>query len=88
MYLNLAISACILGLALLIRSLFSDNLFEFKKPFLIIVGVFLIAYLSAVIFISYRTNAWGAVPQTASPSTQSPYITEDKLQPVDLTTGP
>ena len=84
MLLEILISFIILALAFAIRSFFGGNLNEFNKPFLVIVILFIVIYISAASFISYRLGAWGANRDTAQ-STNS-YIIDEPIQEVDLST--
>lgn len=81
------IALAILGLALLIRS-FVSQVVELDKPFLIIVGIFLILYIGATLLISSRVgNAWSASNHLTS-SANDKYSTEQRIEQIDYTTGP
>ncbi|MBU2566520.1 hypothetical protein KKG46_03080 [Patescibacteria group bacterium] len=83
MLLEIIISLIILSLAYAIRSFFADNLNEFNKPFLVVIFLFIIIYISATAFISYRLGAWGAETQSISNSKNS-YIIDEPVQEIDL----
>lgn len=90
MYAELFIALALLGIALLIRSLFSDRNVELRKPFMIIVGVFLALYVGAALFMSSRITAFSQEKKsvTNDDGTGTTYVVEEPLQEVDLSTGP
>jgi len=61
---------------------------EFKKPFMIIVAIFLIIYISATIFISYNINAYSAEVSNTPKSDGNIKIIDEDFTPVDLSTQP
>ncbi len=88
MFLNITVALAILGLALLIRSFADKNAIETRNPFFVIVGIFLLLYIGAAIFLSYRMGAWSAVTQNLGSEAQETSIVNEPLQEVDLSTGP
>lgn len=70
------IAMVILGLALLIRS-FVNPIIELQKPFFIIVGIFLVLYIGAVIFVSSRVG--NGLAQNQIPASSDGYSIEQQL---------
>lgn len=87
MWLALLAAIVILGFALLIRKM-EESSREFKKPFLIVIGIFLILYIGATIFISYNINAYGAEVGNTPKSGSDIKIIDEDFTPVDLSTSP
>lgn len=81
-------SVIILILAYIIRS--AHTAFEVRNTFFLIVGVFLIIYIGAVIFVTYNINVWSAEKYKTVPSgsADSTYTFDEPFQEVDLTTYP
>lgn len=84
------ISLAVLGIAYLISEL-ADSAVEPRNTFFLVIGVFLVIYIGAAIFVSYRVKAWSAEKTrllnpfgNGSPS----YIYEEPIHPVDLGTNP
>ncbi len=61
MLLAVAVSIAILGLALLIRSV-AGTAIEARRPFLMIVGFFMVLYVFAAAFVTTQLNAVHASP--------------------------
>ncbi len=90
MLLNITIALAILGLALLIRSFADKNAIEARNPFFVIVGIFLLLYVGAALFISYRMGALSAEPQTVgdAKNCDGVRVIDEPLVETDLSTGP
>ncbi len=88
MFWVILVSLVILGLAYLIRK-FADEIVEVRNTFFIIIGIFIVLYVGAAIFVSYNLKAWSAQRQD-SPFTNDPsaYAKQDTIKEVDLSTGP
>ena len=87
MLLAVIASLAILGMALLIKSMFSEKISEFRNPFFYIIGIFTILYIGAALFVSYRIQAYsaGAQDQTFNINTSN-YSVSEPVTPVDLST--
>lgn len=86
--LEVIIALAVLGLALLIRS-FADQVVELHKPFLIVIGIFLVLYIGAALFISYRAgSAWSATQNQITSGSDGDYSSDQPINQADYTTGP
>jgi|GEM_PF-1710266 len=90
MYAALFVALAILGLAILIATVFQDGIVELHKPFIIIVGIFLAMYIGAVLFVSSHIDVFSKEKtQIASDqSSGSTYVIDEQVKEVDLSTGP
>jgi len=88
MFWAVLVSLVILGLAYLVRK-FMDEIVEVRNTFFIIIGIFLVLYVGAAIFVSCNLKAWSAERQD-SPFTNDPsaYAQQDAFKEVDLSTEP
>ncbi len=87
MWLALLAAIVILGFALLLRQ-FEESSREFKKPFLIIVGIFFVLYIGATIFISYRINVFSAEIDPSVKTNDNIKIIDSDFEAVDMRTKP
>lgn len=87
MWLALLAALVILGFALLIRKM-EESSREFKKPFFIVIGIFLILYIGATIFISYNISVYSAETDHAAVKTGDVKIIDQDFTPVDMRTAP
>ncbi|MFZ6014800.1 MAG: hypothetical protein ACOYUZ_00375 [Patescibacteria group bacterium] len=86
MWLEVLIAVAVLGFALLIRQ-FEESSREFKKPFMIIVAVFLIIYICASLFLGYRiTNIQAFINQNPAEKSTDIKVIDHEIVPVDLST--
>lgn len=88
MFLNITIALAVLGLALLIRSFANRNAIETRNPFFVIVGIFLLLYMGAAIFLSYRMGAFSAETKNLNHSNGDATIIDEPFEETDLSTGP
>ena len=90
MYAALFVAIAILGLAILIKTVFENGVVELRQPFIIIVVIFLAIYAGAVIFVSSRIDVFSKdKPQiTGDQTSGNVYVVDEPLKEVDLSTGP
>lgn len=88
MFWAVLVALVILGLAYLVRN-FLDEIVEVRNTFFIIIGIFLVLYVGAAIFVSYNLKAWSAQRQDSPfANDNSAYAQQDTIKEVDLSTGP
>ncbi|MBD3281203.1 hypothetical protein GF391_00465 [Candidatus Uhrbacteria bacterium] len=87
MWLALLAALVILGFALLIRKM-EESSREFKKPFFIVIGIFLILYIGATIFISYNISVYSAEIDDSPGNNSRIKIIDQDFTPVDMRTAP
>jgi len=90
MYAALFVAIAILGLAILIKTVFEDGVVELRQPFIIIIGIFLAIYAGAVLFVSSRIDVFSKDKSqiTGDQTSGSVYVVDEPLKEVDLSTGP
>ncbi len=88
MFWAILVSLIILGLAYLLQK--AEPIIEFRNILFIIVGIFLVLYIAAAIFVSYKIKGYTAqVEQSTGLNTgSSTYIYEEPVNPTDLSTNP
>lgn len=86
MFWAVLVSLIVLGLAYLLKD-FMEVVVESMNTFLVIIGIFLVLYVGATIFVFYSAKAYSA-ERTTSVSQGDSYGKQEPLQPVDLSTGP
>jgi len=86
MFWAILVSLIVLGLAYLLKD-FMEIIVESMNTFLVIIGIFLVLYVGATIFVIYSTKAYSA-ERTAPVSQGDSYGQQEPLQPIDLSTGP
>lgn len=88
MFWAILVSLIVLGIAYLIQK--AEPIIEVRNAMYIIAGVFLVLYIAAAIFVSYRVKAWSAEKIKAPGNSQvdSTYIYEETVNPTDLSTSP
>jgi hypothetical protein len=86
MFWAILVSLIVLGMAYLLKD-FMEIVVEPMNAFFVIIGIFLIIYVGATIFVFYNTKAYSA-ERTAPVSQDDSYGQQEPLQPIDLSTGP
>lgn len=88
MFWAILVSLIILGLAYLLQK--AEPVIEFRNILFIIVGIFLVLYIAAAIFVSYKIKGYSAQVEqsTGLNSGSSTFIYEEPVNPTDLSTNP
>ncbi|MFA6100262.1 MAG: hypothetical protein WC750_05360 [Patescibacteria group bacterium] len=88
MFWAILISLIILCLAYILKT--AAPVFEVRNTMFVIVGVFLVLYIAATVFVSYNIKAWSAEKNKVSGTTpgNSTYVYEETVNPTDLSTNP
>ena len=89
MYTALFVAIAILGLAILIKTVFENGVIELRKPFILIVGIFLALYIGAILFVSSRIGAFSQekTQLSGNDSSGNVYVVDEPVTEVDLSTG-
>lgn len=88
MFWAILISLIILCLAYILKK--AEQVFEVRNTMFVIVGVFLVLYIAAAVFVSYNIKAWSAEKTKVSGTIpgDSTYVYEETVNPTDLSTNP
>lgn len=80
-------SITVVALAYLIKS-FANEVFEFRNSFFAIIGLFLILYIGAAIFVNYSLKQADAKKISPGQFDDQAYVIDQPIQELDLSTGP